>query len=289
MRDSMDIVTRIAQVAAALRPAERKVAQTILGDIAGAAEMSIRALAERAEVSEASVTRFARATGCRDVRELKRRLVQASTVGRRFLDSEQAHPPTSAESILADIDAVLETNRALVQPDVFRAAAHSLVAARMIIVLGTGGGSTVMADEMRYRLARLGCPVASYQDALFQRMVAATLSARDVMIVLSVSGHVPEIIDSVSIAREYGAHVIAITAVGSPLAGLANVLLPVQAMETDFIFKPSSSRYALMMMIDLLSTEVAVLQADRSQELLRRAKYVLDAHRGGGNRQPLGD
>ncbi|UCW44496.1 hypothetical protein [Pseudomonas phage PPAT] len=60
-------------------------------------------------------------------------------------------------------------------------------------------------------------------------------------------------------------------------------------METDFIFKPSSSRYAMMMMIDLLATEVALQQADRSKELLRRIKYVLDAHRGGGNRQPLGD
>jgi DNA-binding MurR/RpiR family transcriptional regulator len=289
MHDSMDIVTRIARCAPTLRPAERKVAQTVLGDIAGAAEMSIQTLAQRAEVSEASVTRFARATGCRDVRELKRRLVQASTVGRRFLDSEAAHPPSSVESILADISAVLETNRALVQPDAFHAAAETLAAARMIIVLGTGGGSTVMADEMRYRLARLGLPVAAYHDALFQRMVAATLSAHDVMIVLSISGHVPEIIDSTSIAREYGARVIAITAVGSPLADLAHVLLPVQAVETDFIFKPSSSRYALMMMVDLLATEVAVQQADRSQELLRRAKYVLDAHRGGGNRQPLGD
>lgn len=60
-------------------------------------------------------------------------------------------------------------------------------------------------------------------------------------------------------------------------------------METDFIFKPSSSRYAMMMMIDLLATEVALQQSDRSKELLQRIKYVLDAHRGGGNRQPLGD
>ena len=35
--------------------------------------------------------------------------------------------------------------------------------------------------------------------------------------------------------------------------------------------------------------EVALQQSDRSKELLRRIKYVLDAHRGGGNRQPLGD
>ncbi|MGF2531369.1 MurR/RpiR family transcriptional regulator, partial [Ralstonia pseudosolanacearum] len=188
-----------------------------------------------------------------------------------------------------DITHVLEANRALVRPEAFRAAAAALVGARMIAVFGMGGGSTTMADEMRYRLARLGRPVSTYHDAMLQRMVAATLGPEDVVVVFSVTGQVPEIIDGVNIAREYGAKVVAVTAIGSPVAALADILLPIQAMETDFIFKPSSSRYAMMMMIDLLATDVALQQADRSKELLRRIKHVLDAHRGGGNRQPLGD
>ncbi len=58
--------------------------------------------------------------------------------------------------------------------------------------------------------------------------------------------------------------------------------------EIDML-KPSSSRYAMLLLIDLLATEVALRQAERSQELLRRIKYMLDARRGGGDRQPLGD
>ncbi|MGA4236517.1 MurR/RpiR family transcriptional regulator [Ralstonia nicotianae] len=289
MREPMDIVTRISQRATDLRPAEQKVAQTVLGDIAGAAEGSIQTLAERAGVSEASVTRFAKAMGCRDVRELKLKLAQAAAVGQRFLDGGADRPPSSADGILADITHVLEANRALVRPEAFRAAAAALVGARMIAVFGMGGGSTTMADEMRYRLARLGRPVSTYHDAMLQRMVAATLGPEDVVVVFSVTGQVPEIIDGVNIAREYGAKVVAVTAIGSPVAALADIQLPIQAMETDFIFKPSSSRYAMMMMIDLLATDVALQQADRSKELLRRIKHVLDAHRGGGNRQPLGD
>ncbi len=289
MGEPLDIVTRIAQRAAALRPAEQKIAHAILGDIATAASDSIQALAERANVSEASVTRFAKAMGCRDVRELKRKLAQAAAVGQRFLDGGSAWPPSCADGILADIAHVLEVNRALVRAEAFHEAALSLIAARMITVFGMGGGSTTMSDEMRYRLARLGLPVTTYHDALLQRMVAATLGSDDVVVVFSVTGQVPEIIDSVNIAREYRARIVAITAVGSPLAALADILLPLQALETDFIFKPSSSRYAMLLMIDLLATEVALRQAERSQELLRRIKYMLDARRGGGDRQPLGD
>jgi RpiR family carbohydrate utilization transcriptional regulator len=100
---------------------------------------------------------------------------------------------------------------------------------------------------------------------------------------------VPELNASCAIAKEYGVRLVAITALGSPLAAMADVLLPLKSLETDFIFKPSSSRYAMMMALDVLMTELALLQKDRSQELLRRLKFTLDTHRGGGNREPLGD
>ncbi|MGE8320543.1 MAG: MurR/RpiR family transcriptional regulator [Comamonas sp.] len=289
MHQPMDIVTRISQRAAELRPAEQKVAQTVLGNVAEAASDSIQTLARRASVSEASVTRFAKAMGCRDVRELKLQLAQAAAVGRRFLDADPGHPPSSADGILADIHQVLAANRALLRPAAFEQAAARIAAARMVVVFGMGGGSTTLADEARFRLARLGRPVATYHDPVLQRMVAATLGPQDVVLVLSTTGQVPEIIASVNVAREYGAQVVAITAIASPLAALADELLPVQALETDFIYKPSSSRYAMMMMIDVLATEVALAQEGRSKEMLRRIKYVLDAHRGGGDRQPLGD
>lgn len=290
MHQPMDIVTRISQRAATLRPAEQKVARMVLGDIAQAAVDSIQALARRAAVSEASVTRFAKAMGCRDVRELKLQLAQAAAVGRRFLDDAAAsQPPSSVDGILADINQVLAANRALVRPAAFERAAARIVAARMVVVFGMGGGSTALADEARFRLARLGRPVATYHDPVLQRMVAATLGPQDVVLALSTTGQVPEIIASANVAREYGAQVLAITAIASPLAALADELLPVQALETDFIYKPSSSRYAMMMMIDVLATEVALAQSEHSKEMLRRVKYVLDTHRGGGDRQPLGD
>ena len=60
---------------------------------------------------------------------------------------------------------------------------------------------------------------------------------------------------------------IALTAPASPLAQLADWLIPIIAIETDFIYKPSSSRYAMMMALDLLVTELAVKQGETSREL----------------------
>lgn len=302
-----DIVARIAGCVPALRPAEREVAALILDDLASAARASIGELAQRAGVSIASVTRFAKAVGCADVRELKLRLAQAAAVGERFLRGatvvghadgagksakkkrKHAAREPLATRVYDEIHSALARNHELLRQAPLAEAAAALRAARMIYVFGMGGGSTALADEMRFRLVRLGRPVASYQDSLLQRMVASTMSPECVVVALSVTGRVPELLDSCRVARDYGAKVIALTAPASPLAALADCVVPIVASETDFIYKPSSSRYAMMMALDVLVTELALTQPEESRELLRRMKHTLDAHRGGGERQPLGD
>ncbi|WP_028216232.1 MurR/RpiR family transcriptional regulator [Paraburkholderia oxyphila] len=312
-----DIVARIAQCVPDLRPAERDVAALILDDLAAAARASIGELARRAGVSVASVTRFAKAVGCHDVRELKLRLAQAAAVGERFLRAapddgsgsrtgkggrgkarggEGAQAPAEdalATRVYDEIHAALARNHELLRQAPFAEAAAALAQARMIYVFGMGGGSSALADEMRFRLVRLGRPVASYQDSLLQRMVASTLSPDCVVVALSVTGRVPELLDACRIACGYGAKLVALTAPASPLAALADWLVPIVASETDFIYKPSSSRYAMMMALDVLVTELALAQPEASRELLRRMKLTLDTHRGiagrGGARQPLGD
>ncbi|WP_322103587.1 MurR/RpiR family transcriptional regulator [Paraburkholderia sp. J41] len=299
-----DIVARIAQCVPGLRPAERDVAALILDDLAGAARASIGELAQRAGVSVASVTRFAKTVGCADVRELKLRLAQAAAVGERFLrpaaprtgeseahrdDAAAAQGASLATRVYDEVHTALARNHELLRQAPCAEAAAALARARMIYVFGMGGGSSALADEMRFRLVRLGRPVASYQDSLLQRMVASTLAPDCVVVALSVTGRVPELLDACRIARDYGAKLVAITAPASPLAALADWLVPIVTSETDFIYKPSSSRYAMMMALDVLVTELALAQSETSRELLRRMKHTLDAHRGGGERQPLGD
>ncbi|MCV5934835.1 MurR/RpiR family transcriptional regulator, partial [Escherichia coli] len=42
-------------------------------------------------------------------------------------------------------------------------------------------------------------------------------------------------------------------------------------------------------MVDVLATELAMANKAQAKDRLRRIKLVLDSHRGGANRQPLGD
>ena len=285
-----DIVYHIRASRDRLSATEQKVADAILEDIAFASSASIDQLAIKAAVSIATISRFAKAVGCEDIRDLKLKLAQASAVGARFLAEVPAIEESAFYSqICSDVESTLRANLARFVEEDFRAAAVLLNSARLIYIGGMGGGSTMLSDEVQFRIARLGKAVTAYHDPVLLRMLAATLTEQDVLVLLSVTGVTPELLEVADIAREYGAQIIVLTSNNSPLASKANIVLPVVTEETDFIYKPSASRYGMLLAIDILATELALARKTESKELLRRVKFALDEYRGGDNRLPLGD
>ncbi|OWT72865.1 MULTISPECIES: MurR/RpiR family transcriptional regulator [unclassified Achromobacter] len=290
MNTVRDIVYQIRSRRDALSATERKVADAILDDIIHAAAATVEQLAEKAGVSNATISRFARSVGCDDTRDLKMKLAQASAVGTRFLDrAAPAEESTFYARIYADIESTLRAHLPMYTENLFEQAMDIVRNARMIYVFGMGGASAVLAQEMQSRLVRLGYPVAAYSDAVLMRMVAATLEERDAVIMLSASGLTPEMLSGARIVKQYSARIVALTDADSPLARIADVVLPVRTDETDFIYKPSASRYAMMLAIDLLATELAMARQEETRDRLRRIKLALDEYRGGPNRLPLGD
>ncbi|ELC3158583.1 MurR/RpiR family transcriptional regulator [Vibrio harveyi] len=283
----VDIISQITERFSALRDAEKKVAKLIMDDIQTAASASITELAESAEVSEATITRFAKAVGCKNVRDMKIKLAQTLTVGQRFI----LEPPDQSgyQGIYESIKQSLDVNRSLIVEEDIDTAVNWLHNARQVICIGMGGGSTIAAQEMQHRLFRLGYPVVAYNDGLLSRMIAATADANDVLVMISATGYTPAIIETAQLAKQYGVKVIVITPKDTPLTEQADLVLPIEHQETDFIYKPSASRYAMLALVDVLSMALAVNHKRRSRDKLRRLKVALDSYRGGLERQPLGD
>ena len=287
MAYSIDIISCITDRFMALTATEKRIAQFILDDVAAAAEMPIAELARLTDTSQASVTRFARALGCKDVRELKMKLAQSLAIGQRFiLDVPDLE---GVQGIYESIISVLETNRRALDLAALKRAVEWISGARQVLALGMGGGSTICAQEIQYRLFRLGLPVVSQSDGLLVRMMSSAVTAKVVVIVLSLGGYTKEMIESAAIARQYGAKIVAITPPETPLAAQADIVLPLLVSENDYIFKPSASRYAMLAMVDVLATELAMANKPQAKDRLRRIKLALDDHRDGVDRLPLGD
>ncbi|WP_281544540.1 MurR/RpiR family transcriptional regulator [Grimontia sp. SpTr1] len=287
MTMEVDILSQISQRFDALRDAEKKVAKCVMDNLAGAASASITELAEEAQVSEATITRFAKAVGCKNVRDLKMKLAQSLAVGQRFIIDPVEQ--TGIQGVYESVKQSMDANRKLLDEKDIEKAVNWLHGARQIISVGMGGGSTMISQELQHRLFRLGYAITAYHDGLLTRMVAATADSSDVMVIMSTTGYTPGILDAAQLAKKYDLKVIAITQADSPLAEIGDLVLPITTQETDFIYKPSASRYAMLALVDVISMQLAVTHKRRSRDKLRRLKLALDSYRGGGDRQPLGD
>jgi len=283
----IDIISRITELFIELSSAEKRIAQFILDEADAVTALPIAELARQANVSQASITRFAKTLGCRDVRDLKVKLAQSLAVGQRFIHEEP--DLEGIQGIYETIINVLTINRRTIDEPALAKAVEWLSDARQILAIGMGGGSTICAAEVQHRLFRLGLPVTAQSDGLLVRMMAAAVARQDVVVALSLGGYTQEVVESAAIARQYGAKVVAITPAGTPLAAQADVLLALVVRENDYIYKPSTSRYAMLAMVDVLATALAMANKRQSRDRLRRIKLALDSHRGGEDRQPLGD
>lgn len=284
----IDIVSKITENISQFRQAEKKVAQTILTDLMFAASASITEIAQKAGVSETTVTRLAKTLNCKNVRELKLQIARATAVGERFI-SEVKVEPSSINGVYESIRKTLTLNTDLIKQEMLDVCVELISPAKQIVTMGVGGSSTIMAIESQYRLSRLGFSAVAYSDPMLMRMIAATLDKNDVILCFSLGGYSPDIKAAIEIAVQHGVSIISVTTKESELTKIARVNLPILVRESDYIYKPSASRYVILAAIDVLMTELAVKNKRRSREKLRRLKQTLDQYRQGNDNLPLGD
>lgn len=289
-----DILAIIKDSYNELRPAERRVADVVLADVTFGVDASNAEIARRAGASEPTVTRFCRSIGCDGVRDFKLKLAQSVVVGRLYLAPGESAPPTEDGSPLWSVvfsearNAIAAVERSVDPADVL-AAAELVANAHQVLIFGLGGSSTALAIETQNRLFRYGVVALTHSDLYMLKMTVATLKPNDLVIAISGTGRTKEVIDVVELARHYRAKTIGITAPGSELAEACDVKLTVEVPEYPDTHKPTASRYALLLIIDLLSTAVGYRLDATARETLRRIKYTVLSHRQGKVLEPLGD
>ncbi len=283
----MDIISKIKDGLGHFSPAEEKVARLILADLSFAGAASISELAEKAQVSHASITRLAKSLDCDNVRDLKFRLTQSAAIGERFTNQELVEKQKISH-VYTSIQEILAVNAGLIDESVVELASEAISQTRHCLIFGVGGGSSMMAQECQNRFFRLDVLSNAHSDPMMMRMAASTVNKGDVVLCLSLSGVSPDVMDAARIAKDYGAQVITICP-DSELAQLADFHLPIKTQESDYIFKPSAARYVMMAALDILSSEVAIKNQRRSKEKLRRLKIQLDQHRHDNSDTPPAD
>lgn len=276
-----NLIPHIRGALASLRPAERKVAEMVLADVDFAMRASITELAQRADVSEPSVTRFCRAIGAHGLRDFKMQLAQSVAGGLPYASATVARDD-DVQTLMdkvgeAAIDGITHARGAL-DPAVVGSAIAALSSARRVFFFGVGSGSGLVAQDAALRFLRIDIAAASFTDGHLQRLYAGLMEPGDVAFAISHSGRSVEVNESIQIAKERGATTIALTNVGSRLAWLVDIPLLLRVASPIDPNTPGVSRLVQLCIMDALAIGVALKAGPQTLEKMRHAKARLGSH-----------
>jgi DNA-binding MurR/RpiR family transcriptional regulator len=282
------VLVRIRAVLPSLRPAQRRVADAVLRDPAGTAELSISRLAQACETSVASVLRFCRSVGFQGYPEL--RLALARETSREAAENAEGaalSPDIERDDTLADIVAkiafsdakAVEDTAATLDLAALGRAVEAVATASRIDIYGLGASGFV-GQDLHQKLHRIGLHAFVWPDPHAALTSAALLDAGCVAIAISHTGTTIDTVDALRAARESGARTIAITNFApSPLTECADLVLTTAARETTFRSGAMASRIAQLAVIDCLFVGVAQQSYDRTVSALSRTYRAIQSRR----------
>lgn len=287
-----DVISALRQMDGSFATQEQRVADLVKSRMHDISTMTIAELADAAGVSKPTVVRFCRTLGCDGFREFKLRLAQNLAVSLQYLDADtsgEADDVDAMDQVLSALSAASNILRGQLDYAALSEAEHAIARCRNVLIVGIGGGSSMLAHEAENRFFRLGLSAKALSDSYVIQMRAATLGPEDVLLAISSSGEADAIVAATRIAAGYGAKTICLTKTGTTLARLADISLHFDLPEDPDIFKPTASRYAFLVLLDTLAMRVAQTNAETTKENLRRIRASLTAYHGRTGSQPLGD
>jgi RpiR family carbohydrate utilization transcriptional regulator len=284
------MLDRIKAAIPALPPAEQRVAKLLLADPRAFATLPVAELAERAHVSKPTVVRFCRSVGYDGLADFKRKLAGSVNEGVPFVHRAVDEDDKTGDIIVKVIDnavSALLKYRNDAASHAFERAITALTEAgrsgRRIEFYGVGN-SGIVALDAQHKFFRLGVHATAVIDSHVQVMSATMLGPGDCAVIISNSGRSRDLLDVAEIARRKGATLVVITASGSPLAqtgagSATQVLLVVDHPEDYDRYSPMVSRLLHLMVIDILTTAVALRLPGELRPMLQEIKKNLRTKR----------
>ncbi|MFZ6675950.1 glucokinase [Undibacterium sp. Xuan67W] len=293
------ILGQIRRARSELSPAELRVAEHVLAHARSVLNDPIAEIARAAEVSQPTVIRFCRSLGCEGLSDFKLRLASGLTgtvpVTHIQVTNDDSALELGAKVLGNTASAILQVRSQLNREMIDRAIDLIVHADRVeFYAIGHYG---VVAQDAQFKFLRLGIPSVAHTDSRLQLLAASVLKPKDVVVIISSSGRLPELLEVAEKARERGATVIAIAASQSPLVRKADAALIVDHVEDVSTHLPMVSRILHLLVIDMLAVGVAMRrnpdggsllggEADERLDEASSSSKRADSHKGARNEAP---
>ncbi|MEV4197498.1 MurR/RpiR family transcriptional regulator [Micromonospora globbae] len=251
-----------------LTPTQRRIAHSLVTHATAAAYLSAAEVAELAEVSQPSVTRFAMALGYDGYPALRRRLREIATAGN---GTPAAAGPAGTEiqrAVRAEAANLRQLADQLADDQRVSTAGALLAASRPLPVLGLRAAAP-LAAYFAYFAAKVLPDVRTLDSGgslLMDRLDQAASAGASALLAFVLPRYPRETLDALREARDAGLAVVAITdSPVSPATDHAEVVLPA-AVGTDLVFDLHTAPMALAMVLLQAICDAAPAETQRRLE-----------------------
>ncbi len=273
-----DAIEFITSAYPSLTDGERRIADLLIADMGEALSLSIHALAAKADVSVATVTRYAQHMGFDGYKAFRLHLAQTSSSGDDFLFDYSESDKKDLGQVGRVLDASAETIRLTKEEldhAVLEKAAKQIFQAKKLFLFGTGTSEIVCADAM-LKYKRYGKQVSHTDELYAAALTLAYMDSADLLIAVSHSGQNKDTLKTLEIAKKHGIPTLAVTTFAtSPLALAADMVLITKTRESPYRNIAISSRIGQFAVMDALFMSYLSLDYDHCLQNNDRVTAIL--------------
>ncbi|WP_064615270.1 MurR/RpiR family transcriptional regulator [Streptobacillus moniliformis] len=261
----MKYITLIQSFYPSFSKQEIKVADYVIKEKDAICFMPLHEITKKINLSEATIVRFVKKIGFKGFIDFKLEVAREIAT----IEDERNTKEHYIENIEYNIIETIKNTKNLINKEDVENAIEAIENSKKLYVFGMGA-SGVAALEFQNRFMRFGKIGHSVSDGHFQVMYASTTTEKDVIVVISLSGETVDLIYPLSIAKENGCKIIAITNyILSPIAKLSDIVILTSGKETLLNGGALVSKMSQLYIIDVLATGYA-LRNSKKAKLVRQ-------------------
>lgn len=238
--------------------AEKTIVKAIIDDTDFVISHSVTDFAQAISVSTASIVRFCKKAGLSGYPELRLELAKYTKNNVKTEDCNESDVANarSVEGVVSHVISStkqsIECLRDLIDKNDVQKVVEAVLSSRNILIAGIGA-SSLAAQDLQQKLARIGIFSHFGQSEDFQFVQLVSMSEKDLLILFSYSGNTASIRKLAENAKSRGIKTVAITKTGkNHLASIADIVLRVSSRESVLREGASVSRIEQLLLVDII-------------------------------------
>lgn len=263
------VLLQIKETYESLSNSEKQVADYVLAHAEETVNLTMANLSRQARVSEPTVVRFCRKLAYNGYQDFKIALAKGSAYTEETL--KIIHEEVKAKDSMKEISNKVIHSHILAMQQTFSMIHYEkleqfldmILQAKHLDFFGLGGSGTVAID-VENKFIRTGINTRCCIDAHIQLMWTALRGEQDMIVIFSNSWMTKHFDKVMRLARKNGVKLVLITSgVNTVLTKQADLTFQIYAKETSYKKEPSSARIAMLAIMDVVVTAIAL----KKQEL----------------------